>query len=368
MSLSYLQPLPDQPVFEAASRYDAEPVLACTTEAPPPAFWTNKQTVATVSPEAENLLSLLKVKVDAFAVCEIGQGFALNVPPIEGIVVHFVLTGSGAVEWEGGRVPLEPGSIAIIPRGLTKRLIGPGAVQTVIEARDACDTRDGTVQFEAHDGRETGLRLACANVSACLAHGVGLFDYLREPLLESSNRKSTAMFEVILDEISRPLLGSKSLIEASMKQILLLSLRRVLADSDVYSPIYLAMMDHKLAGVVNEIVSKPGDRHSLSDLARAAGTTTVGLVEKFRAMFGHTPFEYVQRVRVDAAKVMLESTRSPIKCIAGSVGFASRSHFSREFSRITGQDPTSFRKLRWSESISCSHPGYRQPASALKHA
>lgn len=123
-----------------------------------------------------------------------------------------------------------------------------------------------------------------------------------------------------------------------------------------------------LACVVNEIVTEPGDRHSLTDLARAAGTTTVGLVEKFRSMFGHTPFEYVQRVRVDAAKIMLEGTKSTVKYIAGSVRFASRSHFPREFSRITGQDPTRFRKLRWSDAATSGHLRSRETASTRKHA
>lgn len=364
VSLVYLQEIANHPAFETGFQ-ETESVRACAIEAPAPASWTSMQRDPAVCPDAENLLSLLKVKVDAFAVCEIGQGFALNVPPFEDIVVHFVLAGSGAVEWEGGRVPLEPGTIAIIPRGLAKRLTGPGIVQTVVDAKDTCDMRDGMMQFEVHDELGAGLRLACANISADLAHGVGLFDYLREPLVEGSSRRSTAMFEVILEEISRPRLGSKSLIEASMKQILLLSLRRVLADSDVCSPIYLAMMDYRLARVVNEIVSKPGDRHALSDLACMAGTTTVGLVKKFRSLFGHTPFEFVLRVRVDAAKIMLASTKSPVKCIAGSVGFASRSHFSREFSRITGQDPTSFRKLCWSEA---APSGSFNSAATLSHA
>ncbi len=365
VSLDNLQRIANQPAFDTGAQQDTASVSAYAIDAFAPATWSRMQPDPAVCPEAENLLSLLKVKVDAFAVCEIGQGFALNVPPCEDIVVHFVLTGSGAVEWEGGRVPLEPGTIAIIPRGLAKRLTGPGIVKTVVEANDTCDMRDGMMQFEVHDGPGTGLRLACASVSADLAHGVGLFDYLREPLVEGSSRRSTAMFEVIFEEVSRPLLGTKSLIEASMKQILLLCLRRVLADSDVCSPIYLAMMDYRLARVVNEIVSKPGERHALSDLACMAGTTTVGLVKKFRSLFGHTPFEFVLRVRVDAAKIMLVSTKSPVKCIAGSVGFASRSHFSREFSRITGQDPTSFRKLCWIEAVpSDSH----ETAAILRHA
>ncbi len=129
-----------------------------------------------------------------------------------------------------------------------------------------------------------------------------------------------------------------------MQQILLIVLRNVLRDNEGHSLLNLAMRDHKLAKIVNQIVANPGHRHSLRILARDADLGPAELVRKFQDTFGLKPAEFIQKARIDAAKSILESTRSPIKCIAGAVGFASRSHFSREFTRITGLDPTSFRK------------------------
>lgn len=43
------------------------------------------------------------------------------------------------------------------------------------------------------------------------------------------------------------------------------------------------------------------------------------------------------------AEALLRNTDLPVKTIAGKIGFASRSHFSRLFSKFSGRDPTAYR-------------------------
>jgi len=43
---------------------------------------------------------------------------------------------------------------------------------------------------------------------------------------------------------------------------------------------------------------------------------------------------------------LLRSTKLPVKLIAASIGFASRSHFSRAFASAYGADPSRFRSER----------------------
>lgn len=47
---------------------------------------------------------------------------------------------------------------------------------------------------------------------------------------------------------------------------------------------------------------------------------------------------------------LLETIDEPIKAIAQSVRYASRSYFSRAFSRTFGADPTRFREARRASS------------------
>jgi len=53
--------------------------------------------------------------------------------------------------------------------------------------------------------------------------------------------------------------------------------------------------------------------------------------------------DYVARVRVEKAKVLLQNPQRRISEVAFEVGFQSISQFDRVFKRIVGQSPRRFR-------------------------
>jgi AraC-like DNA-binding protein len=64
----------------------------------------------------------------------------------------------------------------------------------------------------------------------------------------------------------------------------------------------------------------------------------------FTRTFKMSPMEFVAKTRLHHAAELLRTTDLPIKAIAASIGFASRSHFSRAFHTAYGRDPKSFRR------------------------
>ncbi len=56
-----------------------------------------------------------------------------------------------------------------------------------------------------------------------------------------------------------------------------------------------------------------------------------------------TPAEFVERARVDAARVMLESSRAPLKTVAYQCGFRDAQHMRSVFNRRLGVTPQQFR-------------------------
>lgn len=65
---------------------------------------------------------------------------------------------------------------------------------------------------------------------------------------------------------------------------------------------------------------------------------------RFRRATGHTPLRYVQRLRVERAKDMLESSDLSIEDVAWRVGYGDCAHFRRLFNRVTGLSPATYRK------------------------
>lgn len=81
-------------------------------------------------------------------------------------------------------------------------------------------------------------------------------------------------------------------------------------------------------------------------LARLAGLSRSQFDRHFQRLFATTPHEYLTRVRVQAARNLLDVGDEPITVIALRCGFYDHSHFSRNFRRLMGVSPTTYRKRR----------------------
>jgi len=65
---------------------------------------------------------------------------------------------------------------------------------------------------------------------------------------------------------------------------------------------------------------------------------------RFRAATGYTPLEYVQSLRVEEAKHLLETTAMATDEIGAEVGYQDPSSFRRLFKRLTGVTPARYRQ------------------------
>lgn len=80
-------------------------------------------------------------------------------------------------------------------------------------------------------------------------------------------------------------------------------------------------------------------------LASRAALSTCYYLRKFKEYHGVTPHQYLQSVRLRAAKEQLTVTSHSIEQIAEDCGFCSTSHFIMAFRKSTGLTPLQFRIL-----------------------
>jgi AraC-like DNA-binding protein len=78
-------------------------------------------------------------------------------------------------------------------------------------------------------------------------------------------------------------------------------------------------------------------------LAGVAHSSPAHFSRQFRATFGETPHRYLQRRRVERAMELLRETDRPVTEISLDVGFNSLGTFSRTFSEVVGESPSSYR-------------------------
>lgn len=85
---------------------------------------------------------------------------------------------------------------------------------------------------------------------------------------------------------------------------------------------------------------------ALADVAQAAGVSEGYLQRLFKKETGMSVTARILRLRVEKAKLLLESSALPIIDIAVNVGFNSRQHFTATFTELTGCSPMNWRKNR----------------------
>jgi transcriptional regulator GlxA family with amidase domain len=83
---------------------------------------------------------------------------------------------------------------------------------------------------------------------------------------------------------------------------------------------------------------------SVEDLAKAAHLSPRQFSRAFRTETGQSPAKAVERLRVEAARLMMEQTRHPIEVVARETGFADPERMRRAFLRAFEQPPQAIRR------------------------
>lgn len=135
------------------------------------------------------------------------------------------------------------------------------------------------------------------------------------------------------------------------------------ADCHMLAPLHLREICYRILrspafGVLASLVSGPdarlvralryieahADRPDLTvaKIASEVAMSPSRLAHGFTALYGQSPMQYRRQVRLDRARRYLLSPRSTVAAAADKAGYASASHFSREFKAAFGLAPRQY--------------------------
>ena len=299
-----------------------------------------------VTTNLDRLLTILGIHLHAASVCTIGEGWRLAFDSFEAVTVHHVLSGCGAV-WVGNGPPLPcaPGSIIVVPSRQPHAIGNAGPAAAEARAEEHCGPFvDGLLAFTA--GGSPGTLLLCGSIPAPHGGVLGLFDLVREPIVETVGGDVVRhAFDHMRAEIAAPGLGTAAMTEALMKVCLVALLRGQLSREGLASPSFALSGDPRLARAVIAVLEHPGAPHTVASLAERAGMSRASFADHFSQAFEGGPMEFVQKVRLRATARLLVTTDLPLKVIAAGVGYADPTSLSRAFRGAYGIDPTRYRGL-----------------------
>jgi AraC-like DNA-binding protein len=296
----------------------------------------------------DQLLATLDIAVTRFTACDIREGWSVSFEPCDSASVHYCLGGAGALKVKGKSIPLRRHTFVLLPAGLAYRLEAVGALPARLEHRARM------IMAPAHESVPTmtvgvgdkGLSTACGELGIAAAGGPDLFASLDFPIVASFDDRNGLedQFILLLAEFAQPGIGSRALVEALLKQCLVLALRRCVEADDTTLRWLVGVRDSRLGRALDMIFTQPGAALSVEGLAVMAGMSRSAFAATFREAFDCSPMTLVRMVRLRRAADLLVTTALPVAEIARRVGFSSRSSFFLAFRRFHGKHPSEFRR------------------------
>jgi len=119
--------------------------------------------------------------------------------------------------------------------------------------------------------------------------------------------------------------------------------RALLMYGDYHTDTVVNSLDPRISGVIEYMRTHLKAKFSLADLVQLSQLSTSRFYHLFSAQTGQSPYEFLEFVRLDWAKHLLETTSLKIWEVAAEVGFEDALNFSRRFKHRVGLSPKMYR-------------------------
>lgn len=96
--------------------------------------------------------------------------------------------------------------------------------------------------------------------------------------------------------------------------------------------------------IAAKIVMKPSKNYTLDEISLNFGLTQAKLQNGFKFLYDKTVTEYIRNIRLETSRELLKTSDLNISQIVYTIGFSSRSYFSKIFKEKYGISPNQFKR------------------------
>ena len=122
--------------------------------------------------------------------------------------------------------------------------------------------------------------------------------------------------------------------------------KELTSDEDITTSYNNSQLDEKFLTSLNKIVCDNIDNSSLDIpfVCKEIGMSRASLYNKLKALTGMSCNEYINKIRLERAVILVTTTTESFIEIADETGFANSKYFSTSFKQSTGMSPSQYRK------------------------
>ncbi len=276
-------------------------------------------------------------------------------------VFHLIASGSCTIEIESGeRRTVSAGDILLMPFAAAHKFWN-GDDHDMAFAPDLM--RPGPVEglwTVDHGGGGEVTRMVCGFIESREFLHAPVFRSLPALLIDrTSDDKvgalitSTVREILLLADAATP--GTEMLLGRLMELLFVEVVRRYASRLPSNTKGWFAALNDPIVGrALQSIHRNAARRWTVDDLAREAGTSRSVLCERFSAVVGQPPIEYLAGWRMQLAAERLRNTNDCLAAVAADIGYESEAAFNRAFKRIAGLAPGRWREVEAADRGSAS--------------
>jgi AraC family transcriptional regulator, alkane utilization regulator len=245
------------------------------------------------------------------------------------------------------------GDLVVFAQG-EKHLMGSDLHLAPVEAAsliDADAAAGGDFIQMRHGGGGAATRFVCGYLACSRSVCRPLLDALPRVLrIPIGDGPAAALLRELLrvgvreSSASRP--GAGSVLAKLAELMFVEAMRRYVESLPPEGKGWLAgVRDAQIGRALALLHREPGKPWTVDDLAREVALSRSALAERFAALVGEPPMQYLMRWRLALAAQTLRSSGDAIARVAERSGYESEAAFNRAFKREFGMPPAAWRKV-----------------------
>jgi AraC-like DNA-binding protein len=272
---------------------------------------------------------------------------------------HLFVKGEGWVAVDGEPpLRLREGDIVMLPHGDAHTVssapgVGPAPEDSWLFQADVpkpipVTYRGSMVEQKLLPAEDASTIIVCGFIACDLRPFNPLIEALPRLLhlpAEGVGAWVAPMLKHAVSETGSPRAGGAALLQRVSEMVFVDGARRYLDSLPAEAQGWLgALRDRQIGRAISLMHGEPAAAWTLEELGRQVGLSRSALHERFVALLGIPPMQYLTNWRMQCGARLLRESQATVATVALDVGYESEAAFARAFKRATGLPPAAWRR------------------------